>query len=165
MGAEVQRVPTSAAVEPLDELARASFGEWLRRQRELRGISVFFVAARTKLSSARITALEEGAETLGSDGHSRATARGLALAVGADADEAVRHLGGSAAAPRARPSRVKRLRGPWLLRTVWVLLAGLSAWLASAWLSQPPADASDAPVVYKPDYVERLIEEPRGEER
>jgi len=43
-----------------EEERRRGFGAYLRQQRELRGISLLFVAEKTKISHDRLSALEEG---------------------------------------------------------------------------------------------------------
>lgn len=136
-----------------------SFGPWLRQQRELRGISRAWLAARIKLSHERVHAIEE--RGLASDGRGRATARALAGAIGADPEAAVALLGargpGVAAAPRAR-------LGPHLpLRALAVLLvAVLGLWLLAELLLRPAETDEAAAVVYRPDYVKRLLGSPNG---
>src|SRR5262249_58814810 len=58
VGAEVERLSESAAVGGAPA-SPGSFGAWYRRQRELRGISLFYVAARTKLSPERVREIED----------------------------------------------------------------------------------------------------------
>lgn len=161
MGAEVQRLSESPAVasDPLEASGRA-FGPWYRRQRELRGISLFYVAARTKLSPERVREIEEASASLETDGIGRATARALAHAIGADPDEAARQLG------QVRPSRIKRpTRIPQLQPMViafgrtagLALVLALGLWLLGLWLSRPTSNASAPPRIYKPDYVDQLL--------
>jgi hypothetical protein len=69
--------------------SRSAFGPWYRRQRELRGLSIFFVAARTKLSPERVREIEDESP-LDADGIGRSTARTLALAIGAEPEEAAK---------------------------------------------------------------------------
>ena len=158
MGAEVERLSEGAAVDSA-EVTASSFGSWYRRQRELRGISLFYVAARTKLSPERVREIEERA-ALDTDGMGRATARALAHAIGADPDEAAAQLGVAARAPAARRPSFSKL--PFLLiaalRTAGVAaVLALGVWLLSLWLSAPSASAPSAPRVYKPDYVDQLL--------
>lgn len=158
MGAQVERLPEGAAVGGAAAEGGA-FGQWYRRQRELRGISVFYVAARTKLSPERVREIEE-ASALDTDGIGRATARVLAHAIGADPDEAAALLG------QVRPTPVAaRVRLPWLRhrllqigRAAGLALAlGLALWLLGLWLSRPSADGAGPERIYKPDYVEQLL--------
>ena len=160
MGAEVQRLSEGAPVSAAPAQAAASFGSWYRRQRELRGISLFYVAARTKLTPERVREIEETGASLDTDGIGRATARALAHAIGADPDEAARKLGaGTRPAVRKRMSLVhvpSLVAGIGRTAAVAVLLA-LGVWLLGLWLSRPSADASSAPRVVKPDYVDQLL--------
>lgn len=160
MGAPVQRLPEGPAVGAEASGERSSFGAWYRRQRELRGISLFYVAARTKLTPERVREIEEAAAPLEADGIGRATARALALAIGADPDEAAAQLG----VPQ-QPQLVRRPRFPYL--RYWSLRVGrraglalalaLGVWLLGLWLSSMAPTASARPHVVKPDYVEKLL--------
>jgi hypothetical protein len=137
------------------------FGPWYRRQRELRGISVFYVAARTKLSPERVREIESSSATLETDGLGRATARTLALAIGADPNEAASLLG-----ERRRTARGTRgAPGFWLHGFAWTwgrriglsLALGAGLWLLGLWLSGVVAPDGAPTLVYKPDYVEKLL--------
>ncbi len=159
MGSQVERLPEGAPVaeraEPL------GFGTWYRRQRELRGISVFYVAARTKLTPERVREIEDSSAPLDTDGIGRATARTLALAIGADPDMAATLLG-----ERRRTARGTRgMAAFWLRGFVWswgrrigiALALGAALWLLGLWLSGFYARNGTPPTVYKPDYVEQLL--------
>lgn len=64
-----------------------SFGEWLRRERERRGIAVRAIADRTKIGAGLLEALERGDVSRWPGGiYRRAFVRGYADAVGLDAD-------------------------------------------------------------------------------
>lgn len=161
MGAPVQRLPEGPAVAAdaaKDE--RRSFGAWYRRQRELRGISLFYVSARTKLTPERVREIEESQVPLETDGIGRATARVLALAIGADPDEAAAQLGVPQAVPVRRRPRFPFLRY-WSLRVGrragLALVVALGVWLLGLWLSSIAPTASARPHVVKPDYVEKLL--------
>jgi transcriptional regulator with XRE-family HTH domain len=160
VGAEVQRLPEGAAVGAAGADGRA-FGPWYRRQRELRGISVFYVAARTKLSPERVREIEEATAPLDTDGIGRATARVLAHAIGADPDEAAALLG------QVRPTPIAaRVRLPWLRERLLRIgraaalaaVLGVALWLLGLWLSSPRSNASAPERIYKPDYVEKLLQ-------
>jgi len=153
VGAEVERLSEGPAV------SGGSFGGWYRRQRELRGISLFYVAARTKLSPERVREIEENA-ALGADGVGRATARALAHAIGADPDEAAAILGNAPAARAGRRPQLWRI-GPALVafgRTASLTaILALGLWLLGLWLSSPASNAAAPERIYKPDYVEKLL--------
>lgn len=158
MGAQVDRLPEGPSVGPSADAA--AFGAWYRRQRELRGISIFYVAARTKLSPERVRDIEEARAQLELDGMGRATARSLAHAIGADPEEAARVLG------RRRTTLASRgLRGLWLrgLARTWVRRAALgltvvaAVWLLAFFLSRAEDGSPPAERVLKPDYVEELL--------
>jgi transcriptional regulator with XRE-family HTH domain len=157
VGAEVERLSEGAAVGGAS-VPRA-FGPWYRRQRELRGISLFYVAARTKLSPERVREIEENA-ALDADGVGRATARALAHAIGADPDEAAAILGNAPARRLGRRPQFWRL-GPALVafgRTASLTaILALGLWLLGLWLSSPASNAAAPERIYKPDYVEKLL--------
>ena len=160
MGAQVERLPEGAAVDAVVAADGRAFGPWYRRQRELRGISVFYVAARTKLSPERVREIEEASSPLDTDGIGRATARVLAHAIGADPEEAASLLG------QVRPTPLAaRVRLPWFRERLFrigraaglALALGVALWLLGLWLSSPSSDASSPARIYKPDYVEKLL--------
>ncbi|MCZ6822251.1 MAG: hypothetical protein O7F10_04800 [Deltaproteobacteria bacterium] len=158
MGSRVGRVSggaqvAGAAAEPAQE-----FGRWFQQQRELREISVWFVAARTKLPLERVREIERVEGALARDGHGRSTARALARAIGADPQEAAARLAGRS--PRA----ARHWRPPWIdnwlrLGSVLgiVLGLGLGAWWLDHWLQSAWAPQDSPPLVYRTDYVERLL--------
>ena len=156
MGPEIAGVPGSPRVVSRED----HFGSWLKQQRELRQISIGYVAARTRIPGDRLLRIEAGLEPLGRDGQGRSTARLLALTVGADPDEASCLLedppGGSGAA-----GMLGQL--PWLRWGLLAGAAGLSAvlvWVLADRLLSSEASAEAPPeVVYRPDYVERLLTE------
>jgi hypothetical protein len=138
----------------------SAFGPWYRRQRELRGISIFFVAARTKLSPERVREIEEESAPLDADGIGRSTARTLALAIGADPDEAAAQLGRPRRVRiphRARFAHLPAVALRWAVRAGSVALLAVAVWLLSLWLARPSADANAPGLVYKPDYVDKLL--------
>ena len=160
MGAEVERLSEGAAVSAAAADAAHTFGAWYRRQRELRGISLFYVAARTKLSPERVREIEETSTALESDGVGRATARALAHAIGADPDEAAAMLG-VVSPPRVRRApKLSRLQ-PLVLAFVrtagLTVILALGLWLLGLWLSSPASNAAAPERIYKPDYVEKLL--------
>lgn len=158
MGAQVERLPEGAAVATA--AGGSTFGHWYRRQRELRGISVFYVAARTKLTPERVREIEESGAVLETDGLGRATARTLALAIGADPDEAASLVGER---HKVRASRAAFSFGLRILAMTWVrrvglaVVLGLGLWLLGLMLSGVSEREATHERVYKPDYVERLL--------
>ena len=155
MGTEVARVSGTARVASPDP----SFGSWLKQQRELRRIPLGYVAARTRIPSDRLARIESGEEALGRDGQGRSTARLLALTIGADPDEAgcllndpvlgVRRGGGLAELPWFR----------WGLLGVGAIASTLGLWvLANRVLSSEASHDASPEVVYRPDYVDRLLQ-------
>ena len=159
MGQEVEGVPRRTGVAA-GGAEIESFGLWLRQQRELRGISRAWLAARIKLSHERVQAIEE--RGLLPDGRGRATARALAGVIGADPEEAVALLGarGPGTAPLARARLGLRLP----LRSLSLLLAALlGGWLLAELLLRGADTDEGARVVYRPDYVKRLLGDPNGD--
>jgi hypothetical protein len=159
VGSQVDRLPEGAAVAAV--AAEGSvFGHWYRRQRELRGISVFYVAARTKLTPERVREIEESGAPLETDGRGRATARSLALAIGADPEEAASLVGEKHKVRASRGSYSYELRAlvlTWGRRIGVAVALGLGVWLLGLWLSGVSADDATPELVYKPNYVERLL--------
>jgi transcriptional regulator with XRE-family HTH domain len=158
VGAEVERLSEGAPVSAAS--AGHTFGAWYRRQRELRGISLFYVAARTKLSPERVREIEETGAELDTDGIGRATARALAHAIGADPDEAAALLGAARRPDIRQRPKFSRLQ-PLLMRFgrtagLTVILA-LGIWLLGLWLSSATSNASAPVRVYKTDYVDQLL--------
>jgi cytoskeletal protein RodZ len=139
----------------------AAFGPWLCEQRQLRGLSRCFVAARTRIALERIEAIERGSVALADDALGRGTARQLAHAVGADPEEALARMGGSVAESLTQPAP-RRLRGLLLWGGTGVALVALAAllWLGALWVRSRSA-GEDAGVVYRPDYVDELLEQRR----
>jgi hypothetical protein len=160
VGAQVEGVSRRARVGGGLSAPIGHFGRWFQQQRELRGISIWFVAARVKLPPERIRAIEMDAGVLKPDGHGRGIARALASAIGADPEEGVARMGrhplGEAAGQRTRWVRsFLRLGG-----TLGVALAlSLGAWLLGTWLQsgEAPPETDSPQLVYRPDYVGRLL--------
>ncbi len=123
---------------------------------------MFYVAARTKLTPERVREIENSSATLETDGIGRATARTLALAIGADPDMAATLVG-----ERSRTARGTRgvaafwLHGfawTWGRRVALTLALGAGLWLLGLWLSGFSARDGTPELVYKPDYVEQLLQ-------
>ncbi|MCP4005648.1 MAG: helix-turn-helix domain-containing protein [bacterium] len=161
MGQEVERVSGRASLNVPGAVVAVpdeEFGPWFARQRVVRGISVYFVAARTRLTPGRVEAIESGQEPLSFDGQGRALARHLADAIGADPQEAAAHLIG----PRRRSRRLPGFSSPWTLwgvRAVAVLLVSAVFWLFGAWLLAAPEQEHPS-LVYRNDYIHKLLDAP-----
>ena len=165
MGPEVQGVPEAAGLADGGD----TFGRWFRNERELRGLSVYFVAARTRLAPERVIEIERGDVRLGSGPYGRQTARQMADAIGADAKEAVAQLG-EARSPwlgdgRSKGEARSRAGVPWqtlAFRAASVALVlgvvGAAAWGIYSWWDAR-GSGEGAPVVYRTDYVDELIGE------
>ena len=162
MGSQVEGVPQRPEVDAARRAQAHSFGVWLRRERELRGISVWFVAARTKLPPAQVRAIETGETPLLPDSSGRALARALASAIGADPEAAATRLGRpQAAGPKARSrTRLRARLSPLRLGAFVgvVLLTALGFWLLQRWIDAPGLAAQGPAPVYRPDYVGRLVD-------
>ena len=167
MGGKVAGVPVGTGVARPAEVsppADHGFGNWYRGQRELRGISVYYVAARTKLRPERIHAIELALDPLCPDGRGRVMARELAQAIGADPTEAIVRLMGTGAAGSAAdrgaaaPGRRRWQRhGPRALLSAALVAIG---WLLVSWLLEVGDDASTQ-IVHRPDYVQQALDEMR----
>lgn len=157
MGTEVQRVsrdPEVTGTSPPTHLDPKAFGPWLAEQRQLRGLSRCFVAARTRIAHERIEAIERGSVALGDDTLGRGAARQLAFAIGADPEEALARMG-AAPAGEVRRSAPRGIPGLllWTGGLAGLVAAGALVWLGAHWLERSP----HAGVVYRPDYVEDLL--------
>lgn len=159
MGTEVQRVsrdPEVTGASPPTHSDPTALGPWLCEQRQLRGLSRCFVAARTRIAAERIEAIERGSLALADDALGRGTARQLAFAIGADPEQALARMGAIAALPRRDPARRAAPRLLlWTGSLAGLALTGALLWLGAHWLERGGAGAG---VVYRPDYVEDLLE-------
>jgi transcriptional regulator with XRE-family HTH domain len=118
---------------------RLEFGEWLRRQRERRGISLEAVAGQTKVSAALFAALERGDCSRWPSGiYSRAWVRNYASAIGLDphlTSERFSQCFAETAFPDPEPVEVERP----LVRA----LRQLTAWFSGARPDPAPAPAPE----------------------
>jgi hypothetical protein len=136
---------------------------------------VEFVSLRTRIPPERIWALEAGRAALPPDGNSRAMARALADAIGADPDEAAARVGGYPPGGEVTGARPFRRRIAAAVALSLLALAGL-AWVwkegseevaggqdqeQRAEEGQSPG-AAETPVVHRPDHLFRLLKEPEG---
>lgn len=159
MGSKVQglsRDPEVTGASPPTHTDPATLGQWLCEQRQLRGLSRCFVAARTRIPGERIEAIERGQVELADDAVGRGSARQLALAIGADPDEALARLGAKPAARRLGEIRLPRLMflGGSL---VALALVGALLYAGTIWVERA-GSIERAGVVYRPDYIDDLLE-------
>ena len=124
-----------------------TLGQWLVQARQAKGMSAQDVSSRSNRALRQIEALEaDHLNTAGSANLLRAIVRHYAKVVGADPEEAVRHLPAEyqtavATAP-VRASRVSEvvssqgapLKSPWIAKTWLVLLALIVMGLLAYWV-------------------------------
>jgi cytoskeletal protein RodZ len=142
----------------------ASFGDTLRRERELRGVDLREVAEATKISIRFLHALEnDRIEVLPGGIFPRAFVRQYAMFLGLDPDRTVAEFvyafgerPGQPVPPT--PPRARSSRRPLLLAGVVLAVAGLAAWAAVRYdaqgASSEPVAAASAPArTFPPDPV------------
>ena len=145
----------------------ASFGDTLRRERELRGVDLREVAEATKISVRFLQALEsDRIDVLPGGIFPRAFVRQYAMYLGLDPDRTVAEFvyaygdqAGSAAAPaprRAASGRSRRL--PLLAAVIVLALLGIAVWAAFRYEAQgvaatPPSTAAATATTFAPDPV------------
>ena len=138
-GADAQPSSGASDVSGVGRLAATSIGDYLKRQRLLRGITVEELSATTRIPLRSLERLEAGYFDGVSDGFVRGFVRTVALALGLDADDTVaRMLDEPAASQWDRGGAglwrkqalavvalvVVTILGLWVLRTGWNLLVG-----------------------------------------
>jgi cytoskeleton protein RodZ len=140
----------------------ASFGTWLRRQREAREISLREIAERTKISLRYLEAMEgDRFEVLPAPVFARGFLREYARYVGLSPDDVVNHYLSvqqpQASEEGADARRERRSRGPWphwLTLAVAVLLllglAALLAFLSDRWRQRRAGGAESRPPIVAP---------------
>ena len=167
MGRAFSGIPAGDRIDRSAEQPEATFGVWFSCERRLRQVSVEFVSIRTRIPPERIWALEAGRVELPPDGNSRAMARALADAIGADPDEAAARVGGY---PPGGDAASVRPRARRIVAAVALLLLALAG-LAGVWkaVSEEPLEgerrqegAEESAVVHRPDHLFRLLDEPEG---
>jgi cytoskeletal protein RodZ len=142
----------------------ASFGDTLRRERELRGVDLREVADATKISIRFLQALEsDRIDVLPGGIFPRAFVRQYATYLGLDPDRTVAEFvyayGEHAGQPSApAPARARSVRTPLLVAVVVAALAGLGAWAALRYdareTAAEPVAAAQAPTsTFPPDPV------------
>jgi cytoskeleton protein RodZ len=142
----------------------ASFGDTLRRERELRGVDLREVAEATKISIRFLQALEnDRVDILPGGIFPRAFVRQYATYLGLDPDRTVAEFvyafgehAGQPAAPA--PARPRSVRTPLLIAVAVLAMAGLAAWAALRYEArgagdEPAAMASAPSSTFPPDPV------------
>lgn len=139
-------------------------GDYLARQRQLRGISLDQLAAATRIPRHSLERLESGAFDAHPDGFARAFVRTVAVALGLEPDDTVNRMRPEPADAGARSRRARRGRLALalgaaafavlvpLLWVNWVAPPGPAAAMGSA------SAAGDAELVLRRDAVRRLAE-------
>src|SRR5215468_5326327 len=125
---------------------RFSIGRYLASQRELRGISLDDLSARTKIPRRNLERLESGALDAQQDGFVRGFVRTVADALGLDSNEAVMRMVGEPAI--GDEDRLWRRRARLVLLTavsgaVLLLGLGLGLRLATRWVVEPAGGPPD----------------------
>jgi helix-turn-helix protein len=150
------------AKPPAAPAERFSIGRYLSSQRELRGISLDELSARTKIPRRNLERLESGAFDAQSDGFVRGFVRTVADALGLDSREAVMRMVGEPAGGDDELLWRRRVRIGVLVTVVGgVLLVGLGLGLryATRWVVEPAGGPPDH--VYRRDVVRSLAEHER----
>jgi hypothetical protein len=116
------------------------------------------VSERTKLAPQRIAAIERDEARLRPDGQGRMTARALAEAIGADADEAIRVLVEFAEAAARPERRLARLSMRGVAAALALLLLAGGGWWAANRLLELRSPGAPVKIVNRPDYVQRALD-------
>jgi cytoskeletal protein RodZ len=143
---------------------RTGFGEWLRRVREARGLTLDDVCRETKIPLRNLEALEHGQLGTIPVFYERAEVRAIARAVGVDERLAVGRLD-SAIAPAAEPARRSTPRAELNLgRPLVVLGLACAAVLAASVVGRAIFDQFAAEVTSAPARSDASVSQPREPE-
>jgi transcriptional regulator with XRE-family HTH domain len=139
--------------------ADRSIGRYLASQRELRGISLDELAARTKIPRRNLERLESGVFDTQSDGFVRGFVRTVAESLGLDPHEAVMRLVGE---PPGDDEELRRRRmwsaaGLVVVALTSLLLLGMGVRLAMLWIVE--SSGGEPELVRRPDAVRSLVEQ------
>ena len=147
----------SGAATPASE--RFSIGRYLASQRELRGISLDDLSARTKIPRRNLERLESGAFDAQQDGFVRGFVRTVADALGLDSRETVMRMVGEPAIGDEQRILRRRVRIAVLgavLGGLLLLVLGIGLRLATRWIVEPAGGPPDH--VFRRDAVRALAE-------
>jgi cytoskeleton protein RodZ len=143
---------------------RFSIGRYLASQRELRGISLDELAARTKIPRRNLERLESGAFDAQPDGFVRGFVRTVALALGLDSNEVVMRMSGEPTGTDEDALWRRRTRVALIAVVLGgLLLVGLGLGLrqATRWIVEPAGGPPDH--VFRHDAVRSLAEQQAAE--
>ena len=143
---------------------RFSIGRYLASQRELRGISLDELSARTKIPRRNLERLESGAFDAQTDGFVRGFVRTVAAALGLDSNEAVMRMTGEPTAGNEDALWRRRRRRVLFAAVTGVLLLialGLGVRQATRWIVEPAGGPPDH--VFRRDAVRSLADQQAAE--
>ncbi len=89
---EPARAEPGAELDPVEERERSSIGDYLRRQRVLRDVSIEELSALTRIPQRSLERLERGEFDDQPDGFARGFVRTVAQALGLDVDDTVARM-------------------------------------------------------------------------
>ena len=138
--------------------AERSIGRYLASQRQLRGISLDELAARTRIPRRNLERLEAGAFDEQRDGFVRGFVRTVADALGLDPREAVMRLVGEPIGgdEEWRRRRLWSLVGAAVVVGALLIALGLGLRLATRWIVEPSGGPPE--VIYRRDAVRSLAD-------
>ena len=143
---------------------RFSIGRYLASQRELRGISLDELSARTRIPRRNLERLESGVFDAQSDGFARGFVRTVALALGLDSNEAVMRMSGEPTGAGEDALWRRRTRVALfavVLGGLLLIALGLGLRQATRWIVEPAGGPPDH--VFRRDAVRSLVEQQAAE--